>query len=179
MKKLFIKSFLVLIPLLYINICGISLHTLSMTFLFSTLFIISYIDCQTYIIPNYLLAPLFISGLLYQKYICTTISVVDTGLALLFISIVFLPVYLLSSSIGGGDIKLSYTIAVWLSYPDIIGAVLITVSTAILFSLYLIIYLKKNTSTLIPFAPFLSLGAFAAVLFHDHIANILEKWTLL
>lgn len=147
--------------------------------LFLLLFKISYIDYKTYIIPNKLLIPLIITGAFHQLTQNTYSSLLNIFFAIIFVSIIFLPIYFLTDSMGGGDVKLSYCLAVWLAYPTISAAITIAVLSGSIISIYLIIKGKCTHNTPIPFAPFLSLGGLTAFLFSENIIIAFEKWGIL
>ncbi len=140
---------------------------------------ISYIDYKTYIIPDKLLFPLIIVGAFHQLVQNTYSSLLSIFFAVIFVSIIFLPIYFFTDSMGGGDVKLSYCLAVWLAYPTISAAIIIAVLSGSVISIYLIVKGKCTHKTPIPFAPFLSLGGLIAFWFSENIIMAFEKWGIL
>ncbi|WP_196595012.1 A24 family peptidase [Pectinatus frisingensis] len=158
------------------NIFEQTVSTLSLLYLLTK---ISYIDYKTLIIPNKLLLPLLIIGALHQTMHRTNISLLDIGFSLLFISFIFLPIYFLTNSLGGGDVKMSYCLAVWLPYPLITAAITIAVLSAVLTGIFLIKCHKASITTPMPFGPFLSLGGSITFLLSEELMRITNYWCIL
>lgn len=75
-------------------------------------------------------------------------------------------------SMGGGDIKLLFIFGIVLGLPNSLFTILIGSVIALPAS---IISLKNKDSHIIPFGPFLSMGAIFLVLFSTTITNLLEN----
>jgi leader peptidase (prepilin peptidase)/N-methyltransferase len=72
---------------------------------------------------------------------------------------------------GGGDVKYVLLLGLALGFPNGILAVFIAFLTGALFSVALIIFGKKHFGQTIPFGPFLSIGAFIALLYGNQIID--------
>lgn len=70
-------------------------------------------------------------------------------------------------SMGMGDIKLAGLLGFYLGWPSFYLLLFLAASIALLFYFFTKIILRKPISSQLPFAPFLSLGAFAVAAFPD------------
>ncbi|MBB5336508.1 prepilin peptidase [Pectinatus brassicae] len=155
----YLHSYIILPTIFYVTFTAINISNICVIAIFILLIKIAYIDYKTYIIPNKALIILFIPCIIYQLTKTPYTSIGEIILGVLFISIIFLPVYFFSDSLGGGDIKLCYCLGFWLSYP----AIVLTINLAFIFGLLTAVYLllanKYQRNLRIPFAPFLTLAA--------------------
>lgn len=79
--------------------------------------------------------------------------------------LVFLAISLLfPKGMGGGDIKLAGVIGLLVGFPGVLAALWLSVVSGGLVAAYLILVRKKPRKDIIPFGPFLSLGAIAVLL---------------
>ncbi|MDQ0204188.1 prepilin peptidase [Pectinatus haikarae] len=120
---------------------------------------VAYIDYKSYLIPNKL--PVFIAfgGCIHQLMQNEYFAFWNVFFALIFISMVFLPIYFFTDTIGGGDVKLSYALCLWLPYPLIAQAIFFAVFSASLLCIYRILQKEYTLNDILPFGPFISLGA--------------------
>ncbi len=65
---------------------------------------------------------------------------------------------------GGGDIKLAGVIGLLVGFPGVLSALWLSVVSGGLVGLYLVLVRKKARKDIMPFGPFLSLGAIVALL---------------
>lgn len=87
---------------------------------------------------------------------------------------VFILIQIISKNgMGGGDIKFIFCLGFWLGFEKIILAFYI----GVFFALIAVIFCKKfrKKGALIPFGPFLSLGAVIAFLYGEKIINLYEE----
>lgn len=89
--------------------------------------------------------------------------------ALLFFLI--LVVITRGKGMGLGDVKFVLFLGLVLGFPNIIVALFLAFSIGAIFSLFLIAFKKKKFGQTIPFGPFLSIGAFIALLYGNQILN--------
>lgn len=120
---------------------------------------ISYDDYLSYLISDKLLIFLLVYGGLYQFLLHGCFLLFDIFFAVLFISIVFLPIYFFTDSIGGGDVKLCYALCVWLPYPLIAQMVFLAAFSGAAAGLYMMLKNKNGLKQIMPFGPFLSFAA--------------------
>lgn len=147
---------------------------------FSGLFAILVYDFKHYIIPNKILYPLIVLALGFGVFNLFQVSM-PTGRQASFSpqSFVFsllIPLFFLSLIIisrgkwmGMGDVKLSFFMALFLSWPNIIVAIFLAFWLGTLVSLPLLIFGKKGLKSQIPFGPFLITGTFIAFFWGERI----------
>lgn len=83
----------------------------------------------------------------------------------------FLVQYLLTrgKGVGGGDVRLGAMIGVWVGWPGVLFALLISYVIGAIFSIPLLITKQKKFSSAIPFGTFLALGTMATLLWGSQI----------
>lgn len=128
----------------------------------SILIIISFIDLRYRIIPDFLVIINLAAGIVFSLILRTPIQQTLIGM-LLGGGIMFL-LALIPHSLGGGDIKLMFSIGAFLGYNRILSALAIAFILSSVISLVLILFKKKKTKDYIPFAPFLAIGSFISLL---------------
>ena len=137
---------------------GLSAQGLAGVFLFSLGLVITMIDLEHYIIPNSLAALLLAAGILYclslpERPVVNSLWGFGSGFAVLFL------LNLISrGGMGGGDIKLSAAMGVWLGVPGIFYALFIAALAGSMVGLFLIVRGEKKRKDPIPFGPFLVSG---------------------
>lgn len=152
---------------IYYFYAGISAKVAGVMFLLFFLLKISYIDYKTYMIPDKMLIFITLGGLMHHYLKNEFFLFYDIFFAVLFISIVFLPIYFLTDSIGGGDIKLSYALCLWLPYPFIAEAIFFAVLAASFVGIYLLLKDRCAFNSAIPFGPFIALGTLLVFIFSN------------
>lgn len=139
---------------------GLSIEFLKASMMLSFLIIISFIDYDYQLIYDkfllwFLLSGLVMHFLLWQSdLINISIGFLVGGLALFIVAIVS------RGGMGGGDIKLSAVLGVWLGWPDILLMLFIAFILGGIISLLLLIFKIKKRSDVIPFGPFIALGGY-------------------
>lgn len=68
------------------------------------------------------------------------------------------------NSIGGGDIKLSSALGVWLGFPGVLKALLIAALTGSIYCIIMLIFKCKKRKDVLPFGPFLIMGFYYVLL---------------
>jgi leader peptidase (prepilin peptidase)/N-methyltransferase len=144
----------------------------------SLLVIISFIDLDHFIIPDKLL----IIGTVFG----TTFNILGYGISFLdgiygaLVSVGFLLFTLLLEFIlkkevmGGGDIKLLGMIGIFLGLKYTILTIILAIYIGAIYGIVVIIYSKvkkKKYNAMIPFGPFISLGAIMSLLYGSNIID--------
>ena len=168
----YLHPYIILPTFFYCNFNAINISNICIISIFIMLIKISYIDCKTFMITNNSLIILLIPCIIYQLITNHYTSHWELSGGLLFISIIFLPVYFFSDSIGGGDIKLCYCLSLWLSYPAIVLTINLAFILGLLAAAYLLIVNKYQHNSRIPFAPFLTAAALIIFLSYDYLQYI-------
>ncbi len=138
---------------------GLSIELIKALLLISILLVISIIDTEHYIIPDKLIIFFFFLGIVSIIFMGEpTVLSALLGFSAAFISLLALAL-VSRGGMGGGDIKLAAVIGVYLGWPNGITAVLLGCLLAGLAGLILILLRLKSRKDLIPFGPFLAVGA--------------------
>ena len=114
----------------------------------------------TVLFINIILTPLgFIEGLVFY------------GSGMVVGGLFFLLQYVLTRGrgIGGGDIRIGMFLGALLGIYNIFLALMVSYIVAFFFSLFLLLTKKVNLKSRIPLAPFLCIGGYAVLLWHDVI----------
>lgn len=152
-----------LIPLLYY------------LFMIASFIVIFFTDLKYGIIPDKIVVPAILVTFLWliinqqSTIINHLFSATGVFLFFLIISYVF---YMLTKkqSMGGGDIKLSFLLGLFLGFPGILVALYLAFLTGGIIAIILIIWKKKAFSKdTLPFGPFLITGAVISLFFGNYI----------
>jgi len=136
-------------------------------------------DLRWYLLPNRIMYPLTaLAGLVAVIEVATAVeplrAVIDTALAVIIGGGLFYVLFQVSKGkwIGGGDVKLGWLLGLVLATP---GKALLMIFIAALLgtivSLPLLMNQKLKRSSVIPFGPFLIIGAFIATLFGEQVID--------
>lgn len=163
------KTAKIVIPI----ICGLAFEVLVLRFGFTIilakaimmtviLIIISFIDLQHRIIPNFMVVIALVIGIIFS-FIAKT-SLIDTILGMIAGGGILFLLALVPNAMGGGDIKLMFAIGGFLGLNRTLWALLLAFIISSIISIILILLKIKGTKDYIPFGPFLSLGSFISIL---------------
>ncbi len=135
------------------------------------LILVSLIDYRLQIIPDGLVALIAFSGIFYSAlYLPEGIAGGLSGSVLAFS--ITLAIFILSrGGMGGGDVKLSAALGLWLGLEQTAMFLLLAFISGGLIATLLLIGGVKGRQEAIPFGPFLCAGAFAALLFARQLAD--------
>ena len=138
----------------------------------SFLIVITFIDLRHMIIPDILVYPAILVGVLISIF---------KGYGFLFDSIlggiiggfvIFLIVFLSRGGMGVGDIKLATMIGIFLGARYVIMTLILSFLVGGLVGILLLLFRIKGRKDPIPFGPFLSLGAVLSLFWGDIIGKI-------
>lgn len=115
--------------------------------------LISFIDIQTYKIPNILLFLYLITILVFNIFFLSKFLLFNFLSSILIFFLFFL-IYKFFGGLGFGDVKLVSLISFSIGFFHSVFAIFI----ATVFSIITLMFLRKQGVEKIPFAPFLSLG---------------------
>ncbi len=133
----------------------------------SILIITSFIDIEHEIIPDKIVVFTLVMGILLS--FIDHISFIDAVGGMMFGGGILLLLALVPGVIGGGDIKLTFVLGIFLGFKGIIYAVLLAFITASMISIVLLLLKIKKRKDYIPLGPFLALGSFISF----HFINIM------
>lgn len=134
---------------------------------------ITFIDFQHQIIPDIITIPGAISGMLLhlltkEGALDSILGLLVGGGSLLFISLAYMIIYR-KEGMGGGDIKLMAMIGAWLGIRSVLPVIMIGAFSGSIYGLIK----NRGRGGVIPFGPFLSLGAIVYIFFQDAISKFL------
>ena len=137
----------------------------------SCLILISLIDYKTQIIPDGLVGVIAVSGVLYNL-LYTPQVVMDMLLGGVAGFVIMLLIFFIShGGMGGGDVKLSAAVGLWLGVEGTLLFLLLAFIMGGVISLLLLVSGVKSKGEAIPFGPFLCLAAFITVIYQPFLLN--------
>ena len=159
------------IHILLYSMYGLTPKCIQMIFLSIILSYISVIDLKYNIIPNKVIAIIFIFGVLFN-IISNTVAVRNMVIGFFIISVPLLIIsIILKGSMGGGDIKLMAAAGAFLGWEKIVVAFFIASLIASITSIILILLRRIKSKDMIPYGPFLSMGIFITGLYGEKIIS--------
>ena len=137
----------------------------------SCLILISMIDYKTQIIPDGLVGVIAVSSVLYNLlYVPQDVVDMLFGAAVGFA--VMMLIFIISrGGMGGGDVKLSGAVGLWLGVEGTLLFLLLAFIMGGVLSLLLLVSGVKSKDDAVPFGPFLCLAAFVTVLYQPFLLN--------
>jgi leader peptidase (prepilin peptidase)/N-methyltransferase len=146
---------------------GFSVHSAVLIVLATALLIVSCIDLQHKIIPDSITLPGIIAGVV-ASLLLTPVGVVSSILGVVLGGGVFFLVAVISrGGMGGGDIKLIAMIGAFLGWQAVLITIFLGAFTGAVTGLALILLGKKGRKDMVPFGPFLALGALLAMVWEQ------------
>ena len=137
----------------------------------SCLILISLIDYKTQIIPDGLVGVIAVSGVLYNLLYAPQ-GVVDILLGGAVGFAVMMLIFIISrGGMGGGDVKLSGAVGLWLGVEGTLLFLLLAFIMGGIISILLLVIGVKSKGDAIPFGPFLCFAAFVTVLYQPFLLN--------
>lgn len=137
--------------------------TISLLFLLVVVIPVSLIDIREHKIPNLIIYPATILFLLIRIFIFGDPLFLGGGLIVFGFIPFFLIWYFTKGKMGLGDAKFSAFLALVLGIEKWFVLIFLSSFLALLFALTMIITKRMRRNTKIPYGPFLSLGALAAL----------------
>jgi len=150
---------------------GLSIKTISGIILCSALILISFIDIEFRIIPNVIILPLIIPGLIISIFSNLKVWWMPLAYcigAFLFMLIIHL---IYPKGMGMGDVKLSLMVGAFL-VRNVITALFLGFLAGSIYGLSFIAIKKGKLKQAIPFGPFISTGSIVALFYGGNIL----KW---
>ncbi|HAP66403.1 MAG TPA: prepilin peptidase [Nitrospinae bacterium] len=130
-----------------------------------SLIIIAFIDLEHKIIPDVITLPGIIIGLAISIAM-PHITLINSIKGLLIGGGLFYAIAILSrGGMGGGDIKLIAMVGSFLGWKNVLLTIFLGSFFGSIVGIVLIILKKKNRKDMVPFGPFLSLGAIVSIFF--------------
>ena len=137
----------------------------------SCLILISLIDYKTQIIPDGLVGVIAVSGALYNLlYVPQGVVDMLFGGAVGFV-VMLLIFFISRGGMGGGDVKLSAAVGLWLGVEGTLLFLLLAFIMGGVISLLLLVSGVKSKGDAVPFGPFLCFAAFVTILYQPFLFN--------
>ncbi len=136
----------------------------------ASVFIIIFVyDLKFYLIPDSVLFPAIIITFIWRLFAITALP--NYLLAALIAAGFFLFIFLISKGkwMGFGDVKLAILLGLLLGFPNILAGLFLSFLFGAIIGTGLIFLKKKGMKSEMPFAPFLILGTFVALLWGNQI----------
>ncbi|KOA19239.1 type 4 prepilin-like proteins leader peptide-processing enzyme [Clostridium homopropionicum DSM 5847] len=166
------KAFGTYIHIICVAVFEILFFKFGLTIIFSKaiamttiLIIISFVDLQHRIIPDFIVAAALVMGIVFSLFVRT--SFLDTILGMIAGGGILLLLSFIPNAMGGGDIKLMFAIGAFLGLNKTLWALLLAFLLASIISLGLIFSKIKDAKDYIPFGPFLALGSFISIIIFE------------
>jgi len=158
---------------------GIGTELVAMLFLTSVLIVIFFIDLEFGIIPNSIVIFASVGGLIF--YITSFFIPTDIfgdrnwwnplvgafigSIFLLLVAFIGSKIYKTDEVMGGGDIKVLFPIGLFLGWKLMVISLFISIVTAAVVCVVLILFHIINRKDTVPFGPFISIGTIIAIIF--------------
>jgi leader peptidase (prepilin peptidase)/N-methyltransferase len=178
-KKVPIQSIIheLLAGLLYLltySIFGLSINTVTGIILTSILLVVSFIDWEFMIIPNIIVLPFTLVGLILSTLNITLVNPAKWWLPLAFCAGSFafmLIVHLIyPKGMGMGDVKLALMLGAFL-VKNVITGLFLGFLIGSIAGIIFILFKKKTLKAYIPFGPFISIGGLIAFFAGNYISG--------
>ena len=130
----------------------------------SLLILITFIDLDTYLIPDVLSVPGIVAGFAFS-FFATRLSWLDSLLGIIlgggffFLIAIGYQVLRHKEGLGGGDIKLLAMIGAFLGWPGVVFTVLAASLVGTVVGVVIMWRSRKGLGAMLPFGPFLASGA--------------------
>lgn len=150
------------------NQLGLTMLT-GLTFvLVAVLVVISFIDLKLQIIPDGLVAIIFVTGI--AAIFFSGRSPWEHIIGFFAVSLLLLLIALITGGgMGGGDIKLMGAAGLFLGWKLVLLSLMIASVVGAVISIGLLVSKKADRKSMVPFGPFLSIGIFISALYGDAI----------
>lgn len=141
---------------------GLNIVFIKAVILSAILIVVSFIDYRYQIIPDMIVIIMLVTGILFS--IVGDISVKNGILGMLTGGGILFLLALMPGAMGGGDIKLMFSVGYFLGPQKVLWALLLAFAFAALASLLLLGFRIKKAREYIPLGPFLAAGSLIVIL---------------
>ncbi|HBB76970.1 MAG: hypothetical protein A3I49_01875 [Candidatus Levybacteria bacterium RIFCSPLOWO2_02_FULL_37_11] len=146
-------------------------------FIVSVFLVVFFTDLKYGIIPDRIIFPsVFITFLyltIYSPPLLLNHMLSAAGVAFLFFLLI---VVTRGRGMGAGDLKYSFFLGFLLGFPEVIIALYIAILTGGGMASILVLWGKKKLSGVIPFGPFLTIGAFLTLFYSGELIHFIYKF---
>ncbi|MGI6227559.1 MAG: prepilin peptidase [Peptococcales bacterium] len=137
---------------------GFNVSALFYSLFVAALIVVTFIDLEHFLIPNSVVIAILVLGIGLHIFI-RPFSIFNALMTFLGVILFFLAFQILSrGGLGGGDVKLSGVLGLWLGWPDTALAIFLGSLVGMIISLAMIALRVKKRKEPIPYGPYLVLG---------------------
>ena len=138
---------------------------------------LTFIDLDTFLLPDDIVLPLLWLGLLFNLSTGFTdikSAVIGAVAGYMILWIVFWLFKLIrgKEAMGYGDFKLLGAIGAWFGWQLLPAVILLSAVVGSIIGIYLMLFKGKDKNYAIPFGPYLALGGIAALFFGQQLASL-------
>ena len=138
---------------------------------------LTFIDLDTFLLPDDIVLPLLWLGLLFNLSTGFTdikSAVIGAVAGYMILWIVFWLFKLIrgKEAMGYGDFKLLGAIGAWFGWQLLPAVILLSAFVGSIIGIYLMLFKGKDKNYAIPFGPYLALGGIAALFFGQQLASL-------
>lgn len=163
-----------LVALVYVQ-SGLTIHFILVSLLTLLLIVLTFIDLDHQIIPDGLNLLIAVGGLVSLALGRISGNGLTIGQAALGVFIgggFFLVIAIVSNGgMGGGDIKLMAALGLWFGWQGILLVMFLSFMIGGIVSVGLLIARKAGRKQMVPFGPFIAIGAYLTAVFGNQIIN--------
>ena len=161
-----------MVALVYIQL-GLTIHFILVSFLTLLLIVLTFIDLDHQIIPdgiNLLVAVGGLASLALGLISGNGLTIGQTALGVFIGGGFFLVIAIVSNGgMGGGDIKLMAALGLWFGWQGILLVMFLSFMIGGIVSVGLLIARKAGRKQMVPFGPFIAVGAYLTAVFGNQI----------
>lgn len=163
----------VILTFFFIKTGGISYLFILNGFILLLFFILIFLDIFYFIIPDKILL-LIASVIISLKFFAINVNFINLLISALGLTSFFAILFLVSKGkwIGLGDIKLIFLMGLLFGYPLGYFAIVLSVWSAAIFSMVLLVLKRATAKTEIPFGAFLSISSIIFIIFNHEFQEI-------
>ena len=137
---------------------------------------LTFIDLDTFLLPDDIVLPLLWLGLLFNLStgftdIKSAVIGVVAGYMILWVLFWLFKLIRGKEAMGYGDFKLLGAIGAWFGWQLLPAVILLSAVAGSIIGIYLMLFKGKNKNYAIPFGPYLALGGIAALFFGQQLAS--------
>ena len=136
-------------------------HQFSLIIIVVLMGVLTWIDFKKRIVPDS--SHLLIMGL--SVFSWQALPLTNRLIAMLLISVPLLIVALITKGLGGGDIKLFFSLGFLVGIEHIVAILFFAALTSALCGIVLMVVFKKHRKTELPFVPFIAIGVVLTLVF--------------
>ena len=141
---------------------------MNILFLFFLL-LLAIIDWKKGILPDCILLPMGIVGMLLQLWFDSAGIVFYLISAMLAASFFCLLYWISDKGMGAGDIKFAFVLGLWMSGPCLVLALLLSFWFGGIAAVILLLSHRKGLRDKLPFGPFMAVGSYISFLFANEL----------